>query len=52
LNTSKYQRRGVPSTQSLLPLLVGLNVTRLGVVLFVLLALAGRLSGPFPHISG
>ncbi len=35
-----------------LPLLVGLNVIRLGGVLFVLLALAGRLSGPFPHISG
>jgi hypothetical protein len=31
-----------------LPLLVGLNVIRLGGVLFVLLALAGRLSGRFP----
>jgi hypothetical protein len=28
------------------------NVIRLGGVLFVLPALAGRLSGPFPHISG
>jgi hypothetical protein len=51
-SSSPYQRRGGPSTQSLLPLLVGLNVIRLSGVLFVLLALAGRLSGPFPHISG
>ncbi len=35
-----------------LPLLVGLNVVRLGGVLFVLLAMAGRLSGPFPYIAG
>lgn len=34
------------------PLLVGLNVIRLGGVLFVLLAFAGRLSGPFPYIAG
>src|SRR5215468_4709682 len=35
-----------------LPLLVGLNVIRLGGVLFVLLAFAGRLSGPFPYLAG
>jgi hypothetical protein len=35
-----------------LPLLVGLNVVRLGGVLFVFLALVGRLSGPFPYIAG
>jgi hypothetical protein len=35
-----------------LPLLAGLNVVRLGGVLFVLLAMAGRLSGPFPYIAG
>jgi hypothetical protein len=35
-----------------LPLLVGLNVIRLGGVLFVFLAFVGRLSGPFPYIAG
>jgi hypothetical protein len=35
-----------------LPLLVGLNAIRLGGVLFVLLAGAGRLSGPFPYLAG
>src|SRR5262249_16863744 len=35
-----------------LPLLVGLNTIRLGGVLFVLLADAGRLAGPFPYIAG
>jgi hypothetical protein len=35
-----------------LPLLVGLNIIRLGGVLFVLLAFVGRLSGPFPYIAG
>src|SRR5262249_52429974 len=35
-----------------LPMLVGLNVIRLCRVLFVLLAIAGRLSGPFPYIAG
>src|SRR5262249_26924882 len=35
-----------------LPLLVGLNIIRLGGVLFVLLASAGRLSGPFPYSAG
>ena len=32
-----------------LPLLVGLNIGRVFAVLFLLLAAAGRLSGPFPH---
>jgi hypothetical protein len=35
-----------------LPMLVGLNAVRLGGILFVLLAFAGRLSGPFPYIAG
>jgi hypothetical protein len=35
-----------------LPLLAGLNAFRLGGLLFVLLAGAGRLSGPFPYIAG
>jgi hypothetical protein len=35
-----------------LPLLIGLNIIRLAGVLFVLLAFAGRLSGPFPYIAG
>jgi hypothetical protein len=35
-----------------LRVLEGLNIVRLGGVLFVLLALAGRLSGPFPYIAG
>ena len=34
------------------PVLVGLNVIRVGGVLFVLLAAAGRLSGPFPYSAG
>jgi len=48
---------GVPAAQRAfstvpLPLLVGLNIIRLGGVLFVLLAFAGRLSGPFPYSAG
>jgi len=35
-----------------LPLLVGLNAIRLAGVLFVLLAGAGRLAGPFPYLAG
>jgi hypothetical protein len=35
-----------------LPLLVGLNIVRLGGVLFVLLAFTERLSGPFPYFAG
>jgi len=35
-----------------LPLLVGLNAIRLAGVLFVLLADAGRLAGPFPYLAG
>ena len=35
-----------------LPLLIGLNTIRLAGVLFVLLAVAGRLSGPFPYSAG
>lgn len=34
------------------PLLVGLNVVRVGGVLFLLLAGAGRLAGPFPYLAG
>jgi hypothetical protein len=35
-----------------LSLFIGLNIVRLGGVLFVLLAFAGRLSGPFPYSAG
>lgn len=35
-----------------LPVLAGLNIIRLGGVLFMLLAFADRLSGPFPYIAG
>jgi hypothetical protein len=35
-----------------LKLLEGLNIVRLGGVFFVLLAFAGRLSGPFPYVAG
>jgi hypothetical protein len=35
-----------------LPLLVGLNVTRVGGVFFLLLAAAGELAGPFPQSAG
>jgi hypothetical protein len=35
-----------------LPLFIGLNTVRLAGVLFVLLAFAGRLSGPFPYLAG
>jgi len=35
-----------------MPLLVGLNVLRMGGVLFVVLAEAGRLAGPFPYLAG
>jgi hypothetical protein len=34
------------------PLLIGLNAFRIGGVLFVVLAEAGRLAGPFPYIAG
>jgi hypothetical protein len=34
------------------PVLVGLNVVRVGGILFVLLAAAGRLAGPFPYSAG
>jgi hypothetical protein len=48
---------GIPATRHAfeavpLPVLVGLNIFRLGGVLFVFLALAGRLSGPFPYSAG
>ncbi|HEV2300132.1 MAG TPA: hypothetical protein VGR91_01060 [Stellaceae bacterium] len=35
-----------------MPLLAGLNLFRVGGVLFVVLASAGRLSGPFPYFAG
>jgi hypothetical protein len=35
-----------------LRVLEGINIVRLGGVLFVLLAVVGRLSGPFPYIAG
>jgi hypothetical protein len=35
-----------------LPLMVGLNIGRLFAVLFLLLAVDGRLSGPFPYFAG
>jgi hypothetical protein len=35
-----------------LRVLEGLNIVRLGGLLFVFLAFAGRLSGPFPYIAG
>jgi hypothetical protein len=35
-----------------MPLLIGLNAFRIGGVLFVLLAEAGRVAGPFPYIAG
>ncbi len=35
-----------------MPLLIGLNLIRVGGALFVLLAFAGRLSGPFPYSAG
>jgi len=35
-----------------LKVLEGLNIVRLGGVLLVLLAFAGRLSGPFPYVAG
>jgi hypothetical protein len=34
------------------PLLIGLSAFRIGGVLFVVLAEAGRLAGPFPYIAG
>jgi hypothetical protein len=48
---------GFPAVRSALtaiplPLLIGLNIVRLAGVLFVLLAVAGRLSGPFPYSAG
>lgn len=46
-----------PAARSILlsiptPLLIGLNVFRIGGVLFVVLAAAGRLAGPFPYVAG
>jgi hypothetical protein len=35
-----------------LPMLIGLNAVRLGGILFLMLALADRLSGPFPYLAG
>ncbi|HVH74560.1 MAG TPA: hypothetical protein VM755_06555 [Stellaceae bacterium] len=35
-----------------LPLLIGLNLFRVGGLLFVLLATVGRLAGPFPYFAG
>ena len=35
-----------------LPLIVGLNIGRVFAVLFLLLAVDGRLSGPFPYFAG
>jgi hypothetical protein len=35
-----------------MPLLIGLNLIRVGGVLFVTLAAAGRLAGLFPHVAG
>jgi hypothetical protein len=35
-----------------MPLLIGLNLIRVGGLLFVALALAGRLAGPFPYTAG
>jgi hypothetical protein len=35
-----------------LPLMVGLNISRVAGVLFLLLAAEGRLSGPFPYSAG
>jgi hypothetical protein len=35
-----------------LPLMVGLNIGRVFAVLFLLLAVDGRLSGPFPYFAG
>ncbi|HUK59657.1 MAG TPA: hypothetical protein VLV50_10545 [Stellaceae bacterium] len=48
---------GVPAVRRALtaiplPLLIALNIVRLAGVLFVLLAVAGRLSGPFPYFAG
>jgi len=34
------------------PVIIGLNVFRVAGLWFVLLALAGRLSGPFPYVAG
>jgi hypothetical protein len=36
----------------LLPLLIGLNIGRVFAVLFLLLAVEGRLAGPFPYFAG
>ena len=35
-----------------MPLLIGLNATRIVGAFFVLLAATGRMTGPFPHIAG
>jgi hypothetical protein len=35
-----------------MPLMIGLNVGRVFAVLFLLLAVEGRLAGPFPHFAG
>ena len=34
------------------PLMIGLNAARIWAVLFLLLAVEGRLAGPFPHFAG
>jgi hypothetical protein len=35
-----------------MPLMIGLNAGRVFAILFLLLAAAGRLAGPFPHFAG
>jgi hypothetical protein len=35
-----------------MPLLIGLNIGRVFAVLFLLLAIDGRLAGPFPYFAG
>jgi hypothetical protein len=35
-----------------MPLMIGLNAARIWAVLFLLLAVEGRLAGPFPHFAG
>jgi len=57
LATTAALALGYPSARNALraipmPLLIGLNLIRVGGVLFVLLAFAGRLAGPFPYSAG
>lgn len=35
-----------------MPLMIGLNIGRVAAVLFLLLAVEGRLAGPFPYFAG